>query len=268
MSSIGETLASERRRKGKTVAEVAAATRIRGRLIEALENDRWEDLPNAAYVKGYIQSYASYLDIPAGPLLHEYRQEQRLAEEAGAERGHPYLTEPVVPAREQAHAIPVRSWAFVAAVFVVAVLAVWGIARLVGGSPGPAPLPRAGIEEPTGTVEPPGAGVTETPPGVTPTTTTPPSSEESPSVATASDPFELTVRTKGEASWLRIVVDGKRRYEGILEEGGTRTYTVEASATVRAGKPSAVTVLRDGDEVGLRSLGNIGAVDLTAVPVP
>ncbi len=65
-ATLGETLANERRRQGKTLSDVEAATRIRGRLIESLEHGDYDALPSPAYVKGYIQSYASYLELPVG----------------------------------------------------------------------------------------------------------------------------------------------------------------------------------------------------------
>ena len=51
MPSVGETLASERRRQGKSLADAVEGTKIRSRLLDALENDQYDDLPSQAYVK-------------------------------------------------------------------------------------------------------------------------------------------------------------------------------------------------------------------------
>ena len=75
MPTVGEILAAERRRQGKSLADVVDGTKIRGRLLDALEKGRYDDLAHPAYVKGYIQSYARYLEIPATPLLEQFKME-------------------------------------------------------------------------------------------------------------------------------------------------------------------------------------------------
>ncbi len=58
---VGEKLAALRRERGKTLPDLEDATKIMGRMLSALENDRWDELPDPVYVKGYIQNYAQYL---------------------------------------------------------------------------------------------------------------------------------------------------------------------------------------------------------------
>jgi hypothetical protein len=155
-ATLGETLANERRRQGKTVADVEGSTRIRGKLIEALEHGEYDTLPSPAYVKGYIQSYAAYLEIPAGPLIAQYN-----AETAGrAQRGdeHPYIKMPVGPARvgalsqrkgandrrPKALRLPGPMWVWVL-VLVLVVVGIIGIARLLARSDQEIPpLPQGG----------------------------------------------------------------------------------------------------------------------------
>jgi cytoskeletal protein RodZ len=63
MSTLGEILKAQRTSLGLSLEQAESATRVRGRLLEALENDDLERLPAPGYVKGYVWSYAKYLEL-------------------------------------------------------------------------------------------------------------------------------------------------------------------------------------------------------------
>ncbi|MDZ4063207.1 MAG: helix-turn-helix domain-containing protein, partial [Coriobacteriia bacterium] len=73
--TLGETLSSARRALGASIADAEQETRIRTRSLEALERADYDKLPNPAYVKGYIISYAKFLGLDPAPLLELYREE-------------------------------------------------------------------------------------------------------------------------------------------------------------------------------------------------
>jgi len=50
---------------------IAAATRIRRRHLEALEEWRLDDLPGVVYARGYLRAYAEHLELDPRPLLAE-----------------------------------------------------------------------------------------------------------------------------------------------------------------------------------------------------
>jgi transcriptional regulator with XRE-family HTH domain len=72
---IGDALRSARERRGLTLAEVEAQTKIRGKYLRALEAEDWDVLPSAAYVKGYLRTYARLVGIDADALVDEYRRQ-------------------------------------------------------------------------------------------------------------------------------------------------------------------------------------------------
>ncbi len=72
--SPGERLSTARTARQLSIAQAAAATRIRQRHLEALESERWDDLPAPAYIRGYLRTYAAYLDLDAAELLEAYEQ--------------------------------------------------------------------------------------------------------------------------------------------------------------------------------------------------
>ena len=56
-----------------TIARLAETTRISARYLEAMERDNYGDLPNAAFVKGYLRMVVRTLDaIPPGPETEDY----------------------------------------------------------------------------------------------------------------------------------------------------------------------------------------------------
>lgn len=245
MDSVGEKLAAERRRQGKTLAEVEAATKVMGRMLDAIEHDRYAELPSPVYVKGYIQAYARFLGMDEGPLIEQYKHDAEVTDAVDR------ITVPhdaVVEHRDALHAVPFKTWLIALAAVLLVALALWGISALGGEDETPPPVP----PETTGT-----PNTTGTPtPGVTtptvPATSTVSSDEETGTSAgpVEGEPFELVVTVaEGSASWLEITVDGLEAYIGTLPGGETRSYTVNNAATVFIGRPQSVTITRDGENV-------------------
>jgi hypothetical protein len=59
----GALLRYHRRRRGLTLAQVAAETKIRPALLEQLESERVDELPAAVFVRGHVLQYARALAI-------------------------------------------------------------------------------------------------------------------------------------------------------------------------------------------------------------
>ncbi len=66
---IGEFLKQIRSERKLSIDDVARATHIRPKYIEALETNNLDSLPSAVHGKGFLRSYASFLDLPIEPLL-------------------------------------------------------------------------------------------------------------------------------------------------------------------------------------------------------
>ena len=115
-------------------------------------------------------------------------------------------------------------------------LAIWAVTRIWSGPEPTLPTP-ASIEETTPTPE---AGEATTSAEVKP----------APKPASKAQPFTLTVKISDTgASWLRVSVDGQPAYEGVLTAGQTKEFEVAEKAGVRIGKPEAVTIYKDGEQV-------------------
>ena len=60
---LGALLRKEREKRGLSHAQISELTRLRPRILEALENEEWDLLPSPAYVKGFIRSYGRVLGL-------------------------------------------------------------------------------------------------------------------------------------------------------------------------------------------------------------
>jgi len=67
--SVGQLLREGRERAGLSVEEVVGKIKLASRQIEALEADDFQSLPETAFVRGFVRSYAKLLEIDAQPLL-------------------------------------------------------------------------------------------------------------------------------------------------------------------------------------------------------
>ena len=67
--SIGAELARAREERGLSITDVAQQLKFAPRQLEALEQDRFEQLPGGTFVRGMVRSYARLLKIEPEPLL-------------------------------------------------------------------------------------------------------------------------------------------------------------------------------------------------------
>lgn len=70
--SIGEVLRDARESRGWTVDEIQRMTKIQARLVQALEYNDFDVIPDRDYVRSFLQRYAEVLDLDADVLLDAY----------------------------------------------------------------------------------------------------------------------------------------------------------------------------------------------------
>lgn len=67
--SIGKQLRQAREARNLSLEQIAQATRIRVRYLQALEAEQFELLPSTAQVRGFLRAYAAQLNLDPVPLL-------------------------------------------------------------------------------------------------------------------------------------------------------------------------------------------------------
>ena len=71
--SPGRRLRVLRQSKGWEIERIASQLHLRAHLVEALEQDRFHELPGPVFVMGYLRNYARLLGIDPEPLIGAYR---------------------------------------------------------------------------------------------------------------------------------------------------------------------------------------------------
>ena len=66
---VGQRLRLAREQRGLDIAEVAKATKIRGHYLQALEEGDFGSLPSPAQVRGFLRTYADYLELDTQSLF-------------------------------------------------------------------------------------------------------------------------------------------------------------------------------------------------------
>jgi cytoskeleton protein RodZ len=75
--TVGEILKDQREQHRLSLEEMAKVTRIRTQYLSALEANRFHDLPAAAFVRGYIRSYAQAFGFDHKPILALLRRDYK-----------------------------------------------------------------------------------------------------------------------------------------------------------------------------------------------
>lgn len=72
MESFGRYLAQQRELRGLAASDVARETRLSPAAIEALEGDRFDELPARVFVLGYLRAYARSVGLGPDELVARY----------------------------------------------------------------------------------------------------------------------------------------------------------------------------------------------------
>lgn len=70
--SFGEELRKEREIRGITLREIAEATKVSQRLLDALERNDHRNLPAPVFTRGFVREYARYLGLDGDEMVTRY----------------------------------------------------------------------------------------------------------------------------------------------------------------------------------------------------
>ncbi len=92
MFEIGNTLREARLRRGLDILDCEAETKIRAKYLRAMEEEQFDLMPSPTYVRGFLRTYADFLDLDGRLVLDEYESRfgaYSLSQEAGARSARP-----------------------------------------------------------------------------------------------------------------------------------------------------------------------------------
>jgi cytoskeletal protein RodZ len=89
MSTFGEELRRERKLRRIALREVAEATKINLRYLEALERNEFQHLPGGVFNRGFVRAYAQYIGVDPDAMVNAYLlEEQDQADQGKAQDRH------------------------------------------------------------------------------------------------------------------------------------------------------------------------------------
>lgn len=80
METLGQYLKREREFRKINLDELSKATRISPGFLKCIEEDRLQDLPSGAFVKGFLRSYVQHVGLDLTDVLTRYQASDRTRE--------------------------------------------------------------------------------------------------------------------------------------------------------------------------------------------
>lgn len=238
---LGEQLRAARQRKGLTLGEAEAATKVRQRYLEALEEEDYGALPPTVYTVGFLRCYAAYLGLNVEQAVRTFYRETGIREA-------PEIQPEAQPIRTSFYLGPQMVVGSVVLVLCLGLIAYVGtqIQIFVQAQA------QRGLEArlASNPLAPP------QPPVPTPATT---NTGPVPSFPKETGGVTLDLRIVDNPTYLRVFVDGRKEVDRMAMPGETlRTFVGSESIYIQVSDANSVEVTLNGrrlpDRLGPRGM--------------
>jgi len=294
VASFGAQLKQERERKGVTLEDISLTTKIGTRMLRALEEEHFDQLPGGIFNKGFIRAYARCLGMDEEQAIADYLIATGATPSAKkSENEQAPILEP--PSREENPTTAGLPWGTFAVVLLIVALgfAAWGFYSRESekeASDSAAPVKNATAANPPNTspvtaaeqsqlekekkpaesvdssaptskpIEPPVATAVATQPipspAVSPAPPTSANSQPQPAVP-SNAPLLLVIKAR-EDSWLSISVDGEIVTRALLTAPAQKSVRAQNEIVIKAGNVGALDFEFNGKK--LPTQGDYGEV--------
>lgn len=237
---LGESLRRAREARGLSLAQAERLTKIRAVHLAALEEERFATLPPRPYARGFVRSYAAALGLDPGALLDAFDAHLPPVAPMPLSEAAEIPLEPPAPPSRLRRLVTVALWILVPLVIALAVVLYVNVRDFVRTG-----LPAASSPPPTlAPASPPPSALPEAPPS--------PAASPPAAIAPESQLEGITVALAvTEESWLRVTVDGRRVFQGLMYAGDTGTWTAQREVELRIGNAGGVTLSVNGRDLGV-----------------
>lgn len=297
MGSFGDRLKKEREQRSITLDDISLNTKIGTRMLRALEEEKFDQLPGGIFNKGFVRAYARHVGLDEEQTLADYMEALGESQMPASPEGYVAAKpEPMPESRPVAHAgagspaseIP---WGMLALVLMLVVLAFasWSYyhrpPQIEKSTNAPAPtgetsVPSGSTPSPAPTPQSTAPSLEKTAPaskeGKAPSTPIPTTEKTAPSSPVSQAALHgtagqsippsasgmFTVLLKGndnaEQCWVSIVADGQPPVEVTLVSPEQKIIQARNEIVVRAGSIGAIDVFFNGQK--LPRMGDYGVV--------
>ncbi|MEP6715526.1 MAG: helix-turn-helix domain-containing protein [Terriglobia bacterium] len=248
-SGVGAALRHERVRRNLPLAVIADQTKISERFLDAIERERFDQLPGLLFTRNFVRQYALALELDPEPLLAEIPKVD-LAD----------APLPVAQARARAPRWDPR-WNFAISTAGWLVLAVGAGAAAYFHFNRPAPIDHTASIDHTAPVVSGYSRPVEQHAAVEQAVT-----DQTPALVPEAPhrPVEVLL-TARESSWVQVTADGKPAFTATLAPNETRRVSADDQVKVLTGNAGGVAIWLNGKALDpLGPVGQVRTVTLTA----
>jgi len=280
LPSFGEKLRREREKRSITLDQISESTKIGRRMLQAIEEDKFSQLPGGIFNKGFVRAYARHLGLDEDQTVAEYLQAS----------GDAPPVQPELPAEESVRHSEASAdaphrhlpWGVFAAILLLVALAlsIWSHRQKTREAPAtqaspPPPAAQQLVQDhaaPTATapgsavsssnknpVPPPPDSSTLNPAAQVPRASTPAKNPATAATTSPTTPSETTalpapgefvvVIQAREDSWTTITADGSTVYSGMLSAGDQRAIRGRKEVIVKAGNAGGIDLRFNGKQL-------------------
>jgi cytoskeletal protein RodZ len=238
MDDFGGKLRQARERRGISLRQIAASTKISAAALEALERNDISKLPGGIFSRAFVRSYAIEVGLDPDETVREFldRFHQEPAPAAETAAAVPEEEREFQERQRKAARIAIGSVIALVIVIVALVMAYRGRARageqaeppqVAAASPAPAvPESAAGASEPA----------PADPAAVSPDAAPAAAASTAPAAAPAG--LKVDLHPTGDC-WVSVTVDGTKLFARVMAAGERQSLAIQREATVEIGDAGA-----------------------------
>lgn len=283
MNSLGSELRQAREKAALSVEQIAQQTKISLRLLKALEEERFDLMPEPFFVKGVLKSYVRAIGGDEAYFLALYRSEQGLAEAPpppaapaptvpGDRAGRASASPPgrvhrpelmdfrEAPGREKPglrHKVRLQPWVLILILIFLAAVVTAVVVFYAGSRPKPAPVISSAVPSAPPLVKPEAPSEAADQVGSTPASGQVPGQAQAAAPGGFESGLKLDLRFTAE-TWIQVAADGRIVLDGIQAAGREVTLRASEVFIIQIGNAGGLTYTLN-DKPGL-PLGALGAV--------
>lgn len=245
--SIGATLKEARAKKEITLDDVHAKLKIHPRVLQLLEEEKFDKLPSPLFAKSFLRSYAQFLEVNADEIIASYEKEKRAPEPE-----QKMYIKPVD--MSGARKIPATWWAvgvFGALVLIVAMsaptkqLSAWAsklkLPEIKIQKKNTPAKERKAVERKTEEVRPTAVESASTWINSVKLGNFPKLNKK--------NPLELQIKAI-DAVWIHVTSDGKVLFQGVLKKGGGDVWQAKNAIEIWTGNASNMSLTLNKNQIG------------------
>ncbi len=280
MPSFGEKLKLEREKRKITLEQISSSTKIGTRMLQALEEDKFNQLPGGIFNKGFVRAYSRCVGLDEDQTVADYLEASGDAPPVSTEivafEDDGRENEGNLSRLEASNGAPARQlpWGWFAALLLVVALALslWShrwrehsrpsipstatttatqspVAPFSGGASGK--HKNKDIENSAASTTL-GPLTTGSPAGKSATSVAPKTFQDLTPATAAAAPGEFTVVIQArEESWISITADGRAISSELLPAGSERAVRGRKEITVKAGNAGGVDFRFNGQKLDI-----------------